>query len=424
MTITDCNREKLLRGIHGYKLNGTNMEGERMKEQLQREATKITGDRIAKLRRSTRNRESYDEIVELEAELRRAYIAKELQAQFVERENERYIENVRKEHAVKLTRLEQQAATIKETCRRSEVLKKSEDYRRQLAEQITRKQEEKAIMADEERREREVLTEVDRIREQWEWSKAREMRDELSESTRRERSILQEMKEIRGEEMEELESMKRRQDEEYLREIDRRNEEAGKLRETRTRNREQVVRKIANTLMNTETLKRERETLIAELIAEDVKRELLAKEKETIVRREKMREELAANLEEQILFTEQCKLRFVERDRTFAEEIMRKIMEDERTARLTAEAKRRMQLQYRDELVRLIEERRKIREEEIVNMEVAARAESRREMINMERVKDERRLLLERHASNVVDYLDKSHFTDEELEIIAKSLRK
>ncbi|XP_076628027.1 uncharacterized protein LOC143345107 [Colletes latitarsis] len=399
------------------------MEDERREAHLQSETTKMTGDRIARLRRSGRNRESHDEIVKLEAELRRAYIAKELRAQFVERETEKYIEDVRKQHAAKLTRLEQRAAIASDDRRRAEDLKKSEDYRRQLAEQIARKEEERSIMAEEERRDREILTEVDRVREQWEKSKARETKEELMECARRERLILEEMREVRRDEEQEAETRKVREDEEYWKEVDRRILEAGRVREQRAESRERIISKIASALMNIETLKQEKETLIGELIAEDVKYELLAREKEEIVKRRKMMEELAANLEEQIVFTEQCKLRYVEQDRTFAEEIMRKIMEDERTARLTAEAKRRMQLQYKEDLVRLIEKRRKIREEEIVNMKMAVEAERVQERINMERVKEERRLLLEKHAPNVVDYLDKSAFTEEEREIIARSLQ-
>ncbi|XP_054008899.1 meiosis-specific nuclear structural protein 1-like [Hylaeus anthracinus] len=400
------------------------MDGEPNGERLESGATKTMAGPIAKLRRSSRNRESYDEIVELEAKLRRAYIAKELRAQFAERETERYIENVRKQHAAKVTRLEQQAALARDHRRRSEELKNAEDYRRQLTEQITRKEEERCIMAEEARREREVLTEVDRIREQREKFKAKKAKEELMEIMKRERLIFQEMKDIHREEEMEAEAKKLLECEKYWEEIDRRRQEAKRLRETRTQDRERIIAELASALTNAEILKREKERLIAELITEDVKCELLLKEKEEIVKREKMREELAANLEEQIVFTEQCKLRYLEQDRAFAEEIMKKIMEDERTARLTAEAKRRMQLQYREDLVRLIEKRRQIRDEEIINMKMEAEERRRREMIYMEHVKEERRLLLERHASNVGDFLNKSVFTEEEQEIIAKSLQE
>lgn len=396
------------------------MERKCKDEQTQQESTKITGDYITKLRRSSRNRESYDEIAELEAELRRAYIAKELQAQLIERETERYIENIRKQDDTIRMRLEQQAAVENDLRRKSEDLQKSEDYRRQLMEQITRKEEEGSIIKEEARREREVLMEVDRIREQCEVVKMRNVGNQLAESARRERLILQEIKEIRRHEEMEAESKKLRRDEEYLREIDQRTENVKKFREEQLRNRERTMCKIASVLINVETRKREREALIAELIAEDVKCELLIKEEEEAIRKKRTREELVADLKEQIVFTEQCKLRFVEQDRAFAEEIMGKIMEDERINRLTAEARRRMQVQYREDLNRLIEKRRKIREDDILKMAKAAEEENRRRKIDFDRVQQERKRLLEKHAINVGDFLNKGALTEEERKSITQ----
>ncbi|XP_076674401.1 meiosis-specific nuclear structural protein 1-like [Andrena cerasifolii] len=389
-------------------------------EQAQQESTKITSDYIRKLRGRSRNRESYDEIAELEAELRRAYTAKELQAQLIERETERYIESIRKQDDTIRMRLDQQAAIEDDLRRKSEDLQKSEDYRRQLMEQITRKEEEGSIIKEEARREREILMEVDRIREQCEVVKMRNVGNELAESARRERLILQEMREIRRDEELEAESKKLREDEEYLKEIDQRTERVKRFHEEQLRNRELTMRKIASALLNVETRKRERETLIAELIAEDIKCELLIREEEEAIRKKTMREQLVANLKEQIVFTEQCKLRFVEQDRAFAEEIMRRIMEDEKINRLTAEARRRMQVQYREDLNRLVEKRRTIREDDILKMAKAAEEENRRRKIDLDRVQQERKCLLEEHATNVGDFLNKGALTEEERKSITQ----
>ncbi|KZC08107.1 Meiosis-specific nuclear structural protein 1 [Dufourea novaeangliae] len=373
-------------------------------------------------RRSSRTRESYDEIAELEAELRRAYTAKELRAQFVERETERYIEKVRNQHAAKLMRLEERAAMEEDLRQRSEIRQNTEDYRRQLTGQMTRKQEERGVMMEEARREREILTEVDRMREQCEKFRAFKAKNELADSIRRERLIVQEMKIIRCQEEMEAETRKFIEDKEYLQEIERRTIEAKEFRKEQARNRERAIREIAKILMDVNSRKEEREMVIVELMAEDVKRELLIKEQESMTRRKKLRDQLAADLEEQIVFTEQCKVRFVEQDRAFAEEIMRMIAEDERTARLTAEARRRVQLQYREDLVRLIETRKRIREDEVARMEEIAEKRNERERINLERVREERKRLLEKHASNVIDFLDKSILTEEEEDIVARTL--
>lgn len=387
------------------------------KEGTQQDTTKVR-DYIAKLRRSSRNRESYDEIAELEAELRRAYITKELQAQILERETERYIENVRKQQAAELMRLEQQAVLEDDLRQRSESLEKSEDYRKELTIQMKRKEEEKSLLMEEARHEREVLTEMDRIREQHEELKTFERKNQLAETLRRERLIFQEIKQIREEEERAAEAEKLYKDEKYLKEIDERVKRVRNLYEEQLKRRERTMSKIANILINAETRKKERDILIDELIAEDVKYESLLKEEVENIQRKRMREELAANLKEQIVFTEQCKLRFVEQDRMFAEEIMRKIIEDEKTARLTAAARRRMQLQYREDLARLIETRRKIREEEIFNTQETAKEEKKREEANLERIKEDRKRLLEKHASNVGDFINKSALSEEEQKII------
>ncbi|XP_078043837.1 uncharacterized protein LOC144473645 [Augochlora pura] len=386
------------------------------------ECVEMEGDRFANPRRSVRNRESGDEIGELEAQLRKAYIAKELRVQLAEKSTEQYIEKMRQQRTVKMMRLEQQTALEMDLRRKSECLRKSEYYRHQLTEQITRKQEERSAAMEEARREGEILAEVDRMREQFEKLHETKARNELAESTRRERFILQEMKEIRNQEEMEAETKKLSEDKEYLREIDRRTEEAKRLRAEQILSRERVMREIAKILADASAEKEKRMSLVAEIVEADVRRELLIKEKEAVVRRTKMRHDLLANLEEQIVFTEQCKLRFLEQDRAFAEDILRKIMDDERTVKLTAAAKRRIQLQYREDLTRMIEERRRIREVEIAKLEEEARAENVLEMIRRNRIREERKRLLQEHASNVAGFLDQDILSAEEKHIMAKAV--
>ncbi|OAD57173.1 hypothetical protein WN48_02570 [Eufriesea mexicana] len=393
------------------------MEEGSKEEEWQVDAIKAS-DFIAKLRRSRRNRESYDEIAELEAELRRAYMAKELRVQLIERETERYIANVRKQHAAQVMREEQQAVLEDDLQQRSMSRKESEDYRKELTSQIKRKEEEKSLMMEEARREREILTEIDRIREHCERFRTQEMKNEVAESMKRERLIFQEMREIREQEDREAEAKKRFEDELYLKEIDERAEKVQRLRDERLQERERTMAEIANILINIETRNRAREEMIADLIIEDIKSELLISEEEEDTARKRMKEQLAADLKEQIVFTEECKLRFVEQDRAFAEGIMRKITEDEKTARLTAEARRRMRVQYREDLARLIETRRKIREEEILSMELAAKEENGREKVKLDRIKEDRKRLLGEHVPNVAGFVDINSLSEEERQIV------
>ncbi|KAK1133536.1 hypothetical protein K0M31_011339 [Melipona bicolor] len=375
---------------------------------------------MLKLRRSGRNRESGDEIADLEMRLRQAYVAKELQAQILEKEANRRAEDARKQHAAEVARLEQQAILEDDVRRKLASRAMSEDYGRELTVEMRRKEEEKRATMEEARRDKEIQAEVDRIREERETLETLRRRDELVESSRRERLIFQGIRRIREDEEREAEEERVRKDEAYLREVDERGERGRKLWEERLERREWAASVIADRLMSMEAKKREREALTEELITEDVRCELLLEKELRDVKRKRMREELAANLKEQITFAEECKLRFVEQDRMFAEDVMRKIMKDERTAKLTAVARRRAQLQYREDLARLVETRCRIREEEILRMEQADSEEKMREEAKLERVEDDRRRLLETHASNVGHFIDKSALLEKEREILEK----
>lgn len=395
------------------------MEDGSKEEEWQLDGMKAS-DYIAKLRRSGRNRESYDEIAELEAELRRAYTAKELRVQLIERETERYIENVRKQHAAEVMREEQRAVLEEDLRQRSMSRKESEDYRKELTSQIKRKEEEKSLMMEEARREREILAEIDRIREDCERFRTQEMKNEVAESMKRERLIFQEMREIREQEDREAEAKKRFEDEQYSKEIDERAKNVQRLRGQQLKKRERAMAEIANILINIEARNREREEMIADLIIEDIRSELFIREEEEDIERKRIKEELAADLKEQIVFTEECKLRFVEQDRAFAEGIMRKITEDEKTASLTDAARRRVRVQYREDLAHLIETRRKIREEEILSIELAAKEENGREKVKLDRIKEDRKRLLGEHVPNVAGFVNINSLSEEERQIIER----
>ncbi|KYQ46647.1 hypothetical protein ALC60_14396 [Trachymyrmex zeteki] len=377
-----------------------------------------------RFRRSCRNRESYDTIAELAAELRRAYMVKGLQAQLDEKQADKYTELVRKREVADLIRQEQQEVLEEDLRCQSEMLQKSKEYRRQLDEQLTRKEEEKRVIVEEAREYRKFLEEVDREQEEQERTKALEKKCELVERTRQERLILEEIREGRRQEELEAEEKKRLKDLEYLEEIEERSKEMSRLRQEQLERRERVLLETTRILLDAQAQKREREERLIDLVAEEIRCELVIREMEETMRRKKMQQELAASLREQIVFTEQCRLRFVEEDRAWAEEVMRKIMEDEKMARCTAEAKRRMKVQYRKDLESLIEHRRRIREEEIARIEEIAKEQQRLELLEAERAKEERKRLLMMHAANIANFVNRTTLTAEEQEILDKLTKK
>ncbi|KYN18749.1 PREDICTED: trichohyalin-like [Trachymyrmex cornetzi] len=377
-----------------------------------------------RFRRSCRNRESYDTLAELAAELRRAYMVKGLQAQLDEKQTHKYAELVRKREVADLIRQEQQEVLEEDLQCRSEMLQKSKEYRRQLDQQLTRKEEQKRVIVEEAREYRKFLEEVDREQEEQERTKTVEKKCELVERTRQERLILEEIRETRRQEELEAEEKKRLKDLEYLKEIEERSKEMSRLRQEQLERRERVLLETTRILLDAQAQKREREERLIDLVAEEIRCELVIREMEETMRRKKMQQELAASLREQIVFTEQCRLRFVEEDRAWSEEVMRKIMEDEKMARCTAEAKRRMKVQYRKDLESLIEHRRRIREEEIARIEEIAKEQQRLELLEAERAKEERKRLLMMHAANIANFVNRATLTSEEQEILDKLTKK
>lgn len=379
---------------------------------------------FARFRRSCRNRESYDAIAELAAELRRAYMVKGLRAQLDEKQAHKYAELVRKHEIADLIRREEEEVLEEDLRCRTEIQRKSEEYRRQLDEQLTRKEEDKRIVVEEAREYRKFLEEVDRAQEEQERSKALEKRCELVERTKRERLILEEMREVRRREEREAEEKKRLEELEYLKEMEDRSKEVSRLRQEQIERRERVLLETTRIMLDAQARKREREERLIDLVAEEIRCELAIREMEEAMRREKMQQELAAVLREQIVFTEQCRLRFVEEDRAWAEKVMKKIMEDEKMARCTAEARRRMNVQYRKDLESLIEHRRRIREEEIARIEEIAKEQQRLELVEAERAKEERKRLLMVHAANIANFVNRATLTAEEREILDELMKE
>lgn len=379
---------------------------------------------FARFRRSCRNRESYDAIAELAAELRRAYMVKGLRAQLDEKEAQKYAELVRKHEIADLIRREQQETSEESLRCRSEISRKSEEYRRQLDEQLTRKEEEKRIVVEEAREYRKFLEEADQAQEEQERSKALAKKCELVERSRQERLVLEEMREARRQEEREAEEKKRLAELEYLKEIEDRSKEVSRLRREQIERRERVLLEATRIMLDAQARKREREERLIELVAEEIRCELAIREMEEAMRRKKIQQELAAILREQIVFTEQCRLHFVEEDKAWAEIVMRKIMEDEKMARCTAEARRRMNVQYRKDLESLIEHRRRIREKEIARIEEIAKEQQALELAEAERAKEERKRLLMIHAANIASFVNRATLTAEEREILDELTKK
>ncbi|XP_066589269.1 meiosis-specific nuclear structural protein 1-like [Prorops nasuta] len=378
---------------------------------------------VTKRRMYGRSLETRDELAELESELRRAYCMKALQAQMAGREAERMAEELERRRIAEEIKIAEAVTLEEEEGRRMEDQEKCERYRRELEDQMKWRKEEKRKLEEEAKKERKVLEEVDRIVEEEERKKILQRKKELADRIQRERVVFEEMREIRK--RIDLEEEERRvlKDLEYNVEIEKRSLELQRMRSEFSQKKQKFIERIAKAILDVERKKVERENLLTEIVAEEMKREWAIREEEERLRRIRMVEELATGLQEQIVFTEQCKMTFVREDKLFAEEIMKRVMDDERTAKLTSEAMRRARLEYRRDLNRLVEERRKIREREILRIEDAVKQEEEMERSRLDRIKDDRKRLLAEHATNIAQFLRKSALSEEERSIIRETVQ-
>lgn len=366
-----------------------------------------------------RNRESTEEIADLEAELRRAYWKKSLKVQIASKEAERSSEMARARLETERNRLRASIESEEEDRRRlRRIAEARERASLDLAEREARKSEERERRREEGLRERELLEELERRSEEREKSRTLERKLELRAEGAEERRKLAGLREVRRAKEREEEERIRRDGERYSREIERRAYEARSRANEREERRERVLTSLLSTILEEDARKRERELLLEELVLLEIELDRLIedwKERKSRARRTK---ELVDALNEQIALEELCKLHFLRRDKEFAEETIRRLAEDERTLRLTAEAKRRAMSRYRRDLQLMIAERRRIRDEEIRRIEREFEEERRNEELRVEAVKRERRRLLLEHASNVGEYLDGRHLTENERAVL------
>ncbi|XP_051156756.1 meiosis-specific nuclear structural protein 1-like [Leptopilina boulardi] len=196
-----------------------------------------------------------------------------------------------------------------------------------------------------------------------------------------------------------------------------------KQEEEKIRKREEAICLVAGMIIAAESSKEKREALIVDLVSEEIQCQEMIREKEKYFKKMKEKDELMNVLDKQVLFNEECKRRFVEEDRDFTEAVMKRILEDERLERSTLEARKRKSLIYREELQRLIENKKLFRDKEIIRIQEEVESEQLQKTLMMKSIRDERISLLEHHMKSVAEFINKSGLTKEEQNILASHLK-
>ncbi|XP_015593830.1 meiosis-specific nuclear structural protein 1 [Cephus cinctus] len=372
--------------------------------------------------RRYRYRGSY-ELRDLEAAIRDAYASKVLQSQIAERRANLMAEKVREKHAADLIRDQEIDTLAVERRRLIEESKRRDEYREELKEQIEARLRETLVREEADRLERQLLIEVDRLRDELEERRKMEAKMALAVKLRAERRVFAEIREIHEDKEREKLANEMERQRKYLDEVERRTRELGALRRERVERRNYVIEAMARNMVDFESEKREREDVISELVAEEMRCEALIEERDRELRERMMKDDLAECLKNQIEQTEENRRRVQDEDDLFAEAVMLRVMQDERVERMTAEARKRACFRYRQELECLMEERRMRRREELDRIREYRKMERDCEIKRRDLVRTERERLLMEHAENIAGFLNKDLLTMEERQRIEKLLK-
>ncbi|XP_046745050.1 meiosis-specific nuclear structural protein 1-like [Diprion similis] len=364
-------------------------------------------------------RDSNKDLRQLEAALREAYVAKELRAQLCEAEAERLGERARdRAQGEALRRVAEEAARASEATARIEKSVRI-GYGLELREAAAERERKRIASHELELRECRILAEVSRAVEEAREADKIAAKLELAQRTARELRVFTEIKEIRRSQEAEAAAVERLRELEYVAEVERRTEALRMARDERELARATVIEAVAKGLLEARDRKLEREELLADLVAEE--RWLLeeARLREEKQRRKRAREEAAVELERHRVIVEERRLRHAIEEEEFAAAVMRRVMEDNRVQRLTAEARRRIQIEYRRGLELVIEERRARRAQEVLRLQEELRLERARNAAIEKGVKEMRRMLLNRHAGNVAEFIAAGALSSDERAVVA-----
>ncbi|XP_074105784.1 uncharacterized protein LOC141531731 [Cotesia typhae] len=352
---------------------------------------------------------SSDEIIKLERQFRNAYMLKSLEAQMAEKEAIKIAQSVQDKLQIDLIAYENRKAIENDLKKASQVEKERREYVEYLRKQILLR-EEKAL-AEEERlkEERKKLEEADEQVDRMQEVQKREKRDFLARKLEHEKRIREEIREILRVKKQEEEAEALERDQIYQENVNLRLEEWRVALEDKKNSREEMIRKVCELLegkMVDKSQALKREEIICELMAEDIKRELIVKEYEDLLLTREKKAKLGKDLKAQILLNVQLEDQAIKRDTLLAEQVIKRVMEEDYLARLTDQARKRKQRQYKEDLKKFIEDARRIRREIVIRAQEEFKSAARiQKELTEKRIEDHRRRLIDRHALNVAAYL-------------------
>ncbi|XP_044013889.1 interaptin-like [Aphidius gifuensis] len=342
-----------------------------------------------------------DEIAELEAEFRKAYMMKELEAQIAEKlaDNNAIIE--REKLRNKLINKEIEKHIKEDNEKKLDKLNECKKYKNELEQQILHDKNIKKYNDEKLQRERQVLIEVDKIiDEEYEIEKINK-RIIMINKLRREQMLFNEIKYIKKCIQNERELLDESNNKNYIIEINKRHEEINNIRIEKFKKRQIIIDKVAKLFIDNQYIQQERDKIINNLITEDINYNLIIKENNILLNNNKIKKQLAKDLLQQMYLSLESELIYRKNDKKFIDDIMNKIMEDDKIKKLTIDKQRIKKINYQKDLKLIIDNKRKLQEESLEQLKNELKIYQDNEIARKIKIDNERRQLIKIHSANL-----------------------
>ncbi|XP_069622042.1 meiosis-specific nuclear structural protein 1 isoform X1 [Ranitomeya imitator] len=382
-------------------------------ERMAQELARIKNEQLKDEKMRQQIRENSLELRELEQKLKSAYLARERAAQVAEKELLNYEKMKQDSDIARKMKEEHERASEEELAKETRRYKEKLRYQRELETQLEDKEKKRQEAYQEFLREKILVDEI--VRKIYEEDQTeRQLKLEKLNATRR---YIEEFKEqqytwrkMEKEKMEEenrkilaFANMQQRREEDRMAQVREQEEKKKALQDM-------LAGHIQKELQQREELEQMRQELYLEEQAEEARQREIAEMEKKI----RQRLELQRTFEEQMAFKQIVQQAAKEEEEAFRQAMLAKFAEDDRIEQMNAQKRRMKQLEHKRAVEKLLEDRRKqfIADKDRELQE--RHEEEKREAFRRAIIEEERQKLLKQHASQLLGYLPKGIFKNEE----------
>ncbi|XP_044734922.1 meiosis-specific nuclear structural protein 1-like [Chrysoperla carnea] len=392
-------------------------------EKLAQQMDLVKREEIVELKRRQQLRENDPELRELERKLRLAYAAKELACQIAQKKAEELEQKVREQQANEaFNKLRANDSEFdKQQCIENEM--KKADYRHSLQNQMLVRERQKQIDYENYLTEKKIIDDVvQRIRDEDESAANKRLQDM--------KKVQEEMKQHEAAReawrQKEIERIKAENDriERYLNEqmeSKKKSDDEKKLKEAA---RERLIQEIGKQIHSRDEEREERNMLLLELMEEEAKEADIKRAQAEMEKKYLTRLQLSYALDLQIKEKEDRLKQECENDYKYRQELMERLIEEERIHQMTEQKRRRKMIEVRHTVEKMMLERQEKRAAEIQQLWRLKELEKENENKRKEKIDFERIQLLKEHAKNLVGFLPSGLLKEEDLKYLDEDVAK